>query len=74
MIQPVNDPRRSIESLRAGVPNRDAVRNLGTDQSKIEGRFRTSLANAPGEQEQGRQVSGFLILGGFGSGKSHLRE
>ncbi len=31
--------RRAIEALRAGVPNRDAVRHLGTDQRAVEKRF-----------------------------------
>ena len=31
--------RRAIEALRAGVPNRDAVRALGSAQPHIEERF-----------------------------------
>ena len=32
-------PRRAIEALRSGVPNRDAVLALGSAQEEIERRF-----------------------------------
>jgi hypothetical protein len=66
--------RRAIEALRAGVPNRDAVRALGSAAPEIEDRFQHLLGTA---QEQGSEVggpSGFLLAGNFGSGKSHLLE
>jgi P-loop Domain of unknown function (DUF2791) len=74
VIEAATDPRRSIESLRAGVPNRDAVKDLGTDQSEIQARFLNSLAEVPAQWQQERQLAGFLIQGGFGTGKSHLLE
>jgi hypothetical protein len=74
VIEPATDPRRSIESLRAGVPNRDAVKDLGTDQTEIQARFLNSLAEVPAQWQQGRQLPGFLVQGGFGTGKSHLME
>lgn len=66
--------RRSIEALRAGVPNRAAVRHLGTDQQAIESRFLDSLGQIAGERGLGRQLQGFMIQGEFGTGKSHLLE
>ena len=50
-LQPVAAPleidpihaRRAIEALRAGVPNRDAVRLLSTHQPQVEARFRRQL-------------------------------
>jgi hypothetical protein len=54
------------------VPNGDAVRALGTDQSEIIRAFDDKLANAA-EIEAGG-ATGFVISGTFGSGKSHLVE
>jgi hypothetical protein len=58
--------RRAIEALRAGVPNRDAVRALGCSQPHIEEKFLEKLRD--------RQFGGLLIAGDFGTGKSHLLE
>ncbi len=64
------EQRRAIEALRSGVPNRDAVRALGSAQEAIEQRFEAKL-----ETVRARQAAGGLIVGGdFGSGKSHLLE
>ncbi len=65
---------RAIEALRAGVPNRDAVRELGSSQSAIEDRFRKQLAAAKDGFSEGTAAAGALIAGDFGSGKSHLLE
>jgi hypothetical protein len=65
---------RAIEALRAGVPNRDAVRALGSSQPVIEDRFRTQLTAVKDGFSQGIATSGTLIAGDFGSGKSHLLE
>ena len=65
---------RAIEALRAGVPNRDAVRALGSSQPEIEARFRKQLAALKEEFQQGTAPAGTLITGDFGSGKSHLLE
>jgi hypothetical protein len=62
--------RRAVEALRSGVPNRDAVRDLGSRQTKIEECFREKLEVA----REGRAAGGLLVAGGFGSGKSHLLE
>src|SRR5438552_13243562 len=66
--------RRAIEALRAGVPNRDAVRHLGTDQRAVEKRFVDDLGQVDAERRGGRQLPGLLIGGDFGAGKSHLLE
>jgi len=60
------EARTAIEALRAGVPNRTAVRLLGSTEDAIETAFDDGLAAAwqPGP--------GLLIAGGFGTGKSHL--
>jgi RimJ/RimL family protein N-acetyltransferase len=61
--------RRAIEALRAGVPSRDAVAALGSEQSAIEDRFH-ALCEAAASGTAG----GLLLGGGFGAGKSHLLE
>ena len=66
--------RRAIEALRAGVPNQDAVRALGSSQPSLELKFRQQLKTAVEDFSQGKQASGMLVTGGFGSGKSHLLE
>lgn len=66
--------RRSIEALRAGVPNGSAVRELGTDQKAIEAKFLDSLSQVAAERAAGRQLQGFMVQGEFGTGKSHLLQ
>jgi hypothetical protein len=66
--------RRSIEALRAGVPNGSAVRELGTDQKAIEAKFLDSLSQVAAERSAGRQLPGFMVQGEFGTGKSHLLQ
>jgi hypothetical protein len=80
--------RRALEALRAGVPNRDAVMELGSMQVGIEDRFAgllDAVRAAPGDADSGpsghlegvRSKSaekGFLLGGGFGTGKSHVLE
>jgi BREX system ATP-binding protein BrxC/D len=62
--------RRAIEALRSGVPNRDAVRVLGSSQREIEDQFARQLDAV---RHDGR-APGLLVRGNFGSGKSHLLE
>ena len=64
--------RRAIEALRSGVPNRDAVRVLGSSQAEIEQQFRRQLLAEL--QTAATRAKGLLLRGGFGSGKSHLLE
>lgn len=66
--------QRALEALRSGVPNRDAVRVLGSNQTEVEKLFAEKLKAAQSDAERGEQVSGILVAGGFGSGKSHLLE
>jgi hypothetical protein len=64
--------RRAIEALRAGVPNGDAVRALGSSQQEIIDAFDGQLSNAA--EITARGATGFVFSGTFGSGKSHLVE
>jgi hypothetical protein len=66
--------RRSIEALRAGVPNRAAVRHLGTDQQAVESRFLDALSQVAANRAAQKQLQGFMVQGEFGTGKSHLLE
>ena len=64
--------RRAIEALRNGVPNREAVRILGSTQPHAEEQFKMLL-----QADDGRAAAaghGLLISGDFGTGKSHLLE
>lgn len=64
--------RRAIEALRAGVPNGDAVRVLGSNQSHVISAFDERLEGAI--DPTGHDSTGFVVAGGFGTGKSHLVE
>jgi hypothetical protein len=66
--------RRAIEALRAGVPNRDAVRVMGSSQPELEKIFLDRLKDARDGFRHNRPGSGMLVTGDFGSGKSHLLE
>lgn len=66
--------RRAIEALRSGVPNRDAVTELGSVQAHIEERFAKQLEDAKDDIGNEMQTPGLLVTGGFGTGKSHLLE
>jgi DNA replication protein DnaC len=66
--------KRAIEALRNGVPNRDAVTELGCNQPEIEDKFRRQLQNTNDMITDGRPNEGMLVAGEFGSGKSHLLE
>ncbi len=65
------DFRRALEALRNGVPNRDAVSALGSNQPDAEKAFLQRLTAVQTFAEEGKQVPGLLIAGGFGAGKSH---
>ncbi len=68
------EARRSIEALRAGVPNHDAVLALGSGQPRIETRFHELLDRAADDIGKNTQTPGLLVAGDFGTGKSHLLE
>lgn len=64
--------RRAVESLRSGVPSRDAVSALGSHQSELEDRF-LAMLDVEGPRRRGAP-RGMLLGGGFGTGKSHVLE
>ena len=64
--------RGAIEALRAGVPNRAAIRLLGERDGALGNSFLDSLGHGARGLDQGRQAEGSLVWGGFGAGKSHL--
>ena len=69
------ETRMAIEALRAGVPNRAAIRLMGTEQTGIEHAFEAALSAAWGDTVPARAKSGgggLGMAGGFGTGKSHL--
>ena len=69
---PPIEARGAIEALRAGVPNRAAIRLLGERDGALVNSFLESLGRCTQGLDQGRQVEGNLVWGGFGAGKSHL--
>ncbi len=66
--------QRVIEALRSGVPNRDVVQALGSNQPEIEGKFNGLLQELGSRVATNTMAKGMLIAGGFGAGKSHLLE
>jgi len=68
------ESKRAIEALRAGVPNRDAVRALGCLQPVIEKRFMKQLDSVKNTISDQTTAVGTLFAGNFGTGKSHLLE
>ncbi len=70
----ISDRRRALEALRNGVPNSDAVSVLGSNQHAAENAFLQRLSAVQSFTEEGKQVPGLLIAGGFGAGKSHTLD
>jgi hypothetical protein len=70
MIREIVTARSAIEALRAGVPSRHAVSQLGTTQHAIEDRFYAALESVGA----GKPVQPLVISADFGNGKSHLLE
>ena len=67
--EPVNlEARTAIEALRAGVPNRAAVRLMGTEESALEHAFDEQLHHVWRRSSS----PGLGVAGGFGAGKSHF--
>jgi P-loop Domain of unknown function (DUF2791) len=66
------DERQAIEALRAGVPNRAAIRLLGTAETEISDCFTENLQFSQQRLKDDKQTIGQVIAGGFGAGKSHL--
>lgn len=63
-----HEARVAIEALRAGTPNRAAIRLLGTSETAIATRFAEGLDRI----WEAAPPPGQIIAGGFGAGKSHL--
>ena len=68
----MTEARHAIEALRAGVPNRAAIRLLGTREVGIRKRFVENLQQCQHNLQCNTQPTGQIIAGGFGTGKSHL--
>ncbi len=64
--------RSAVEALRAGVPNRAAIRLLGTNEAGLRETFLARLNDCASGLREDRRVEGVVIAGGFGTGKSHL--
>lgn len=60
--------RSAIESLRSGVPSRDAVAQLGTTQHDVRERFEEALDAIV----EGQGTTPLVISATFGAGKTHL--
>ncbi len=63
--------RSAIEALRAGVPNRAAIRLLGSDDETLRQDFSRRLGLCAAALRDGGRVDGILLSGEFGAGKSH---
>jgi hypothetical protein len=63
-----HEARVAIEALRAGVPNRAAIRMFGSTETAIADQFAQAL-NAMWDPHP---HAGMAFAGGFGTGKSHL--
>ena len=68
----MSDARRAIEALRAGVPNRSAIRLLGTGETAIREHFLANLQRSQKGAWESGSSRGQVVAGGFGAGKSHL--
>lgn len=74
MTQESLTARRALEALRAGVPNRDAVRALGFSAGELLEAFGERLDALGSSVDAGMQPRGLLIDADFGGGKSHALE
>jgi hypothetical protein len=64
--------RSAIEALRAGVPNRSAIRFLGTNEDELRNAFLERMSACRSGLSEDRQPEGLILAGGFGAGKSHM--
>lgn len=63
--------RSAIEALRAGVPNRAAIRLLGTNEPTLRQEFLDRLRLCGAAFRAEGHAEGLAIAGAFGAGKSH---
>lgn len=68
----MKEERLAIEALRAGVPNRAAIKLLGTSARGLADEFTSKLDACKASIADGRQVEGMIVAGDFGAGKSHF--
>ena len=66
----ITDSRRAIEALRAGVPNRAAIRRMGIGREGIAEAFAARMSDPFGADPAPPGAP--VLAGGFGSGKSHV--
>jgi hypothetical protein len=67
-----SEARVAVEALRAGVPNRAAIRQLGTSEKALCEEFLAKLRACRDGLAEGATVPGKIVAGEFGAGKSHL--
>jgi hypothetical protein len=63
--------RSAIEALRSGVPNRAAIRLLGSDDESLRQDFSRRLDLCDAALRDSGRVEGIILSGAFGAGKSH---
>ncbi len=64
--------RWALEALRNGVPNKQAVELLGSNQTKAQDLFSELLNQSSDQDNPPDRGIGMLVSGDFGAGKSHL--
>ena len=64
--------RRALEALRNGVPNKQAVELLGSNQTGAQGHFSELLSRVDDKSNPPAGTLSMLVSGDFGTGKSHL--
>lgn len=68
----MKEERLAIEALRAGVPNRAAIKLLGTGARDLADAFTNRLDASRSSLAAGTMVEGLIVAGDFGAGKSHF--
>ena len=66
--------RTALEALRHGVPNKAAVKILGSNQADAESEFQGLLDGNVDSIDSPANTQSMLLSGDFGTGKSHMLE
>ena len=66
--------RTALEALRNGVPNKEAVKILGSNQAHAEAEFQALLDDTADSIASPENTRSMLLSGDFGTGKSHMLE
>ena len=66
--------RTALEALRNGVPNKEAVKILGSNQPDAESEFQGLLDADVDSINSPNNTRSMLLSGDFGTGKSHMLE